>query len=53
MVPRALISIITPPLDFFILYFLSVMSESLENFITGTNYQPIDVIGEGAYGIVW
>lgn len=29
------------------------MSDSLENFITGTNYQPMDVIGEGAYGIVW
>ncbi|KAF8956253.1 kinase-like domain-containing protein [Flammula alnicola] len=26
--------------------------ERLDNFITGTNYQPIDVIGEGAYGIV-
>ena len=27
--------------------------DRLDNFITGTNYQPLDVIGEGAYGIVW
>ena len=52
MGPRALV-FLPPATDSFILYFLSVMPESLENFITGTNYQPIDVIGEGAYGIVW
>lgn len=23
------------------------------NFIVGSNYQVLDVIGEGAYGIVW
>lgn len=38
---------------FVVSFFPSFMSDSLENFITGTNYQPLDVIGEGAYGIVW
>ena len=27
--------------------------DRLDDFISGTNYQPLDVIGEGAYGIVW
>lgn len=27
--------------------------DRLVNFATGSNYQPMDVIGEGAYGIVW
>ena len=29
------------------------MDERMENFITGNIYSPLDVIGEGAYGIVW
>ena len=29
------------------------MEERLQNFIVGSNYQVLDVIGEGAYGIVW
>lgn len=28
------------------------MDERMENFITGNTYSPLDVIGEGAYGIV-
>jgi len=31
----------------------TAMDERLENFMTGTRYQPTGVIGEGAYGIVW
>ncbi|KAF9051263.1 kinase-like domain-containing protein [Panaeolus papilionaceus] len=31
---------------------MDVVDEGLENFITGTNYRPMHVIGEGAYGIV-
>lgn len=27
--------------------------DRLVNFATGSSYQPMDVIGEGAYGIVW
>jgi mitogen-activated protein kinase 1/3 len=29
------------------------MDERMSTFITSTNYQVLDVIGEGAYGIVW
>jgi hypothetical protein len=29
------------------------MDERMENFITGNTYSLLDVIGEGAYGIVW
>lgn len=25
----------------------------MSSFVVGTNYQVLDVIGEGAYGIVW
>ena len=32
---------------------LDMSDDRLDNFITGTDYQPLDVIGEGAYGIVW
>ena len=31
----------------------TMSDDRLDNFITGTNYQPLDVVGEGAYGIVW
>jgi hypothetical protein len=27
--------------------------EKMSNFIVGSSYEPLDVIGEGAYGIVW
>lgn len=27
--------------------------ERLSNFVVGDNYQVLDVIGEGAYGVVW
>lgn len=30
-----------------------MQDDLLDNFLHGTNYQPVDVIGEGAYGIVW
>jgi mitogen-activated protein kinase 1/3 len=29
------------------------MDERLANFVVGSSYQVLDVIGEGAYGIVW
>ena len=29
------------------------MDERLAGFVVGSNYQVLDVIGEGAYGIVW
>lgn len=29
------------------------MDDRLQNFVVGSNYQVLDVIGEGAYGIVW
>ncbi|KAH9478807.1 Mitogen-activated protein kinase 2 [Psilocybe cubensis] len=31
---------------------MDIPDDRLDNFITGTNYQPLHVIGEGAYGIV-
>lgn len=27
--------------------------ERLASFVVGSNYKVLDVIGEGAYGIVW
>lgn len=32
--------------------FVCAMDERLNNFVVGTNYTVLDVIGEGAYGIV-
>lgn len=29
------------------------MDERMSNFSVGANYKVLDVIGEGAYGIVW
>lgn len=29
------------------------MDERMANFIVGSSYKPLDVIGEGAYGTVW
>jgi hypothetical protein len=29
------------------------VDERMASFIVGSNYQPLDVIGEGAYGVVW
>ncbi|CDO76781.1 hypothetical protein BN946_scf184978.g10 [Trametes cinnabarina] len=29
------------------------MDDRISSFVVGTNYQVLDVIGEGAYGIVW
>jgi hypothetical protein len=29
------------------------MDERMTNFIVGSSYNPLDVIGEGAYGTVW
>lgn len=29
------------------------MDDRMSNFVVGSNYQVLDVIGEGAYGIVW
>lgn len=29
------------------------MDERMANFVVGSNYQTLDVIGEGAYGVVW
>ena len=29
------------------------MDDRMSSFIVGSNYQVLDVIGEGAYGIVW
>lgn len=29
------------------------MDEKMTNFIVGSSYKPLDVIGEGAYGTVW
>jgi mitogen-activated protein kinase 1/3 len=29
------------------------MDERMTNFIVGSSYKPLDVIGEGAYGTVW
>ncbi|RDB30603.1 Mitogen-activated protein kinase CPK1 [Hypsizygus marmoreus] len=29
-----------------------IMDERMSNFIVGSSYQPLDVIGEGAYGVV-
>jgi len=30
-----------------------LLDERMASFIVGSSYQPLDVIGEGAYGIVW
>lgn len=27
--------------------------ERMQSFVVGNNYKVLDVIGEGAYGIVW
>ena len=29
------------------------MDDRMSAFVVGSNYQVLDVIGEGAYGIVW
>ena len=29
------------------------MDDRMSSFVVGSNYQVLDVIGEGAYGIVW
>jgi mitogen-activated protein kinase 1/3 len=29
------------------------LDERMTSFIVGSSYQPLDVIGEGAYGVVW
>ena len=29
------------------------MDERTTQFVIQSNYQPLDVIGEGAYGVVW
>lgn len=31
----------------------SMSDERLATFVVGSSYQVLDVIGEGAYGIVW
>lgn len=31
----------------------TIMDERTMSFIQSSNYQPLDVIGEGAYGVVW
>lgn len=34
-------------------HLVNMADERLQTFVVGSNYQVLDVIGEGAYGIVW